>query len=64
MKERNMRWQWSSRKHLYIELPGCTVRLKEGKDFMLHVFSLVRYLKGLLSVVLHLNTELVLATSV
>ena len=26
----NMRWQGSSSKHLFLELPGCTFHLKEG----------------------------------
>ena len=29
-KERNMGWKWSRSKRLYLELPGCIVRLKEG----------------------------------
>ena len=28
--EQNVRWQESSSKHLFLELLGCTARLKEG----------------------------------
>ena len=63
-KERNMRMAMVKQQAFIFRTAEVHNSLEKGKDFMLKVFSLVRYLKGLLSFVLYLNAELVFATSV